>query len=402
MASGPPERNGSGGTAAVLSFEDLDLADESTRLRFVRDVVAVMNAGGGRIVVGVERSGREVGVDAATVERLTADAVAAMVGPFIAPDSVKLDVRTREAADARAVIELDIAEPTELPLVFTSTATDFIDGAEIDAESTTTDPAGRAERDVFTRGSVVVARNGRIRVAERDDFRRWTAAAVARNHARLREQLAVVLDAPVGAKLRLLTDDDVRDDPSYFLARSADLFRQRPERVLESGDLHYLWLHRTALKLDRTASELLMQSALRKRATLFLWLSVLDLSPSELKAQLWTALDMRDRDKSDAARSILQVASLVAAEDDYRELQRALAKSDYTHMRSAAELWPTLSDAREALAATADRGLRTRSDAALLDLADEIVAAGGSAVLRQVPPIGLEVLTRKLERSVRA
>ena len=388
MRSGPPERNSSGENTVAMSFENVDLVGEATRAQFVRDLVGLMNAGGGQILIGVDRHGREIGVDKATADQLTQAGISAIVDPFIAPDGVKVDVRTRPVDESRTVIEVDFAEPDELPIVFTSTGSYQV--------------SDDTKVEVFGSGSVVVAHKGRVRAANRDNFRRWTAAAVDRERARLQEQLAVVLDAPAGARLRLLTDDEVRDDPSYFLARSADMFRQRPERVLESGDLQYLWLHRSALTLDRASSELLVQSALRKRATLFLWLAVLDLSPSEIKAQLWAALDMRDRDKSDAARSILQVASLIAAEDDYRDLQRALADADYTHMRSAAELWPNLSDARDALAATADRGLRTRSDAALLELADEIVGAGGSSVLRQAPPIGLEVLTRKLERSVRA
>ncbi|MGI9616452.1 MAG: AlbA family DNA-binding domain-containing protein [Acidimicrobiales bacterium] len=391
MRSGPPERNSSGENTVAMSFENVDLVGEVARVQFARDLVAIMNAGGGQVLVGVDRSGHEIGVDDATAGHLTQTGISAIVEPFITPDVIKVDVRARPIDDGRTVVEVDVAEPSDVPIVFTTAGSYQIPD---DNEGT--------EIEVFGSGSVVVAHKGRARPAKRDDFRRWTTAAVDRERARLQEQLAVVLEAPAGSKLRLLTDDEVRDDPSYFLARSADMFRQRPERVLGTGDLQYLWLHRSALTLDRASSELLVQSALRKRATLFLWLAVLDLSPSELKAQLWAALEMRDRDKSDAARSILQVASLIADEDDYRDLQRALADADYTHMRSAAELWPALSDARDALAATADRGLRTRSDAALLELADEIVAAGGSAVLRQAPPIGLEVLTRKLERSVRA
>ena len=391
-----------------MSAESIEAAEPEARLRLVRDLVGLANAGGGRFTVGIGRGGKEIGVDEATAEALDSSAVASMVDEFVAPDSVKLEVRRRPAIDGRSVIEIDVAEPDEFPLVLTTAGQVPTEtGTEAAGEGGTTgegegETPADAPPEVFAAGSVVVHRSGRTHAAALPDFRRWTAAAVERERARLVEHLSMVLHAPAGSRLRLFTDDEVRDDPSYFLARSADLFRQRPERVLDSRDLQYLWLHRDSLATDRTASELLVQSALRKRATLFLWLTVLDLSPAAIKAQLWAALDMRDRDKSDAARSILQVASLVAAEDDYRELHHALATADYAHMRAAAELWPTLGDAREALAATADRGLRTKSDADLLDLADEIVAAGGSTVLRQAPPIGLEVLTRKLERSVRA
>jgi hypothetical protein len=387
MRSGNPERDG-GPKPTTISFEEVDLTDPASKLHLIRAVAAIMNANGGRISIGVDSGGRELGVDEAVVDSLTAAAVGAAVDPFISPDSVALDVRPRPVGDDRSVIEIDVAAPAELPVVLTASG-----------EYVAADGSGR---ELFPTNSVLIHHNGRTRPAGRAEFRRWTSAAVERERSRLADQFQMVLTAPAGARLRFLADEEVHDDPSYFLSRATDLFRQRPERVLDGGDLQYLWLHRSSLNLDRAASELLVQTALRKRATLFLWLAVLDLSASELKAQLWSALGMRDRDKSDAARSILQVASLIVTEDDYGDLQRALAASDYTHMRTAAEMWPRPLDARNALATAADRSLRGRSDAELLAVADEIVAAGGSAVLRQAPPIGLEVFTRKLERSVRA
>ncbi len=386
MRRGSAAGNG-GGDRETVFVEQLDLDDPSDRLGLVRNVVGVMNAGGGRIAVGADSRGRETGVDEGTADQLTAEGLAALVEPFISPDDVAATTRTRPLPDARHVVEIEVAEPDPLPIVFTASGVHRADdGTEI---------------ELFAGGTVVVATDGRIRAAVRRDFRRWTTLAVERERSRLREQLAMVLEAPEGSRLRLLTTDEVRDDPSYFLSRAADLFHQRPERVLQSSDLQYLWPHRATLRPDRTASELLIQSALRKRATLFLWLAVLDLSPAELKAQLWAALDMRDRDKSDAARSILHVASLIGDDDEYRELQQALADADYTHMREAADAWPTAADARRALTAIADRGLRVHSDAELLAMADEILAAGGFAVLRRAPPVGLELLSRKLERAVR-
>lgn len=387
MRRGSAQRN-DGEQRESISFDRLDFDDDATRLGFIRDVVGIMNAGGGEIVVGTDRKGRETGVDDATAERLSAIGLAALVEPFIAPDTVQVDARTRALADARLLVEVEIAEPVARPIVFTAPGVYQGDEGQ--------------EVELFAKGSVVVTTSGRPRPAVRQDFRRWTAAAVGAERSRLREQLSMVLEAPEGSRLRLLTVDEVRDEPSYFLSRAADLFRQRPSRVLQTNDLQYLWLHRSSLNPDRTASELLVQSALRKRATLFLWLAVLDLSPAELKVQLRSALEMRDRDKSDAARSILQVASLIGDGDEYRELQRALAAADYTHMREAAETWPTAAEARDALDAMTDPGLRTHSDADLLDLADNAVAAGGSAVVRRAPPIGLEMLRRELERSVRA
>ena len=147
------------------------------------------------------------------------------------------------------------------------------------------------------------------------------------------------------------------------------------------------------------AAELLFQSALRKRATLFLWLTRLELSPVDIKRHLWTGLAMRDRDKSDAARSMLQVSALFLGAADYAELRAALADSSYAHMREAAAEWPSIADAVVATEAMADSSLRTLSEAELHDAVDALLSDGGSAVGRRAGPLGLELLRRSLARS---
>ena len=245
--------------------------------------------------------------------------------------------------------------------------------------------------------------NGRTQLARRPDFVRWRSEAVDEVRRQVYERLALVVEAPRCATVRILTNDEVHDPPSYFLSRSTDLFRLQPDRLLSSQDLVQLWLSRATLRFDDTASELVVQSALRKRATLYPWLAVLPLSDEQIRRFLFGAVTMKDRDKSDAARAMLLVCALYFDEGDYSALAAAVAQSSYAHMREAVEAMPDIGAARRQLEneRAVGRGERAGAgdepDHELLARIDDLVAAQGAGS-RRLPALGLELLERKLSR----
>jgi hypothetical protein len=210
----------------------------------------------------------------------------------------------------------------------------------------------------------------------------------------------MVVEAPAGSRVRIITEGEVLDEPRFLLSRSADVFRQRPEHLLSGDALAYLWLHRSVLDIDPTARELLVQSAMRKRATLYLWVAELELRSDEARDYLQRALGMRDRDKSDAARSILLLAVVFLDDDHYESLRQGLASSSYTHMREAAEALPDPAAARaqlavERLASVDGRPVAEVPTARLEAVADELLEGSLIKAARRLPPIGLELLRRR-------
>ncbi|MGF1596404.1 MAG: RNA-binding domain-containing protein [Acidimicrobiales bacterium] len=368
---------------------DLERAD--SRLRLVRDIVALANTGGGRIVIGVGPDGEELGVAAASTEAFDAGFLSELVAMFTAPDRVDVDVRTVDVGGGRAVLTVEIPAAPEPPLVLSE--------------------AGIYENDdgtatvVFEAHAVVVRRRGGVGPAHRDDYRRWRDEARALLRRELQERLAMVIDAAEGATVRVIGPDEVRDEPNFFLSRSADVFRRQPERLLAADDLGHLWLHRHALTFDATSRELVIQSALRRRATVYLWLSFLQPSAHEIRGFLFRALEMRDRDKSDAARSVLFVAALMLDEDDYDRLVERLAESSYAHMREAATQLPTMAAARsqlDSVEATPVDGVQLRIDpmeSQLVDTADRLLRRNRGRPPRRLGPIGLELFRLQLDRS---
>jgi hypothetical protein len=356
---------------------------DADRLKLVRHLVALANSGGGRIMLGVSSAGDESGLASEVAATIDADSVGEIVEPYLRPDTLVLTVDRRSLGSEREVVEIGVAATPEPPLVLARAGT-YRDGADV-------------EQTVFAAGSVYARHHGRTGVARRDHYRQWRRDAIEGVRRHLRERLDLVIDAPLEAYVRVLGQDEVLDQPSYFLSRAADLFRVKPDQLLPATDLVYLWLNRATLQTDDTSCELIVQSALRKRATLYPWLAVLSVTPDQVRRFLFGAVTMKDRDKSDAARSMLTVCALYFGEDDFGRLVAQLAESSYAHMRQAAEAMPDLAAARRQLDSermtSEDRS--ASSDSELLAAIDDILTRQGASS-RRVPALGLELLDRKL------
>lgn len=354
----------------------------------VREVAALLNSGGGTIVVGAKKNGEVVGITVGMAAKLERRTIEKIVNGYILPDQVELVVNVAETENDRRVVEIGVRAVPDPPVVLAQAGTH-------------TDDAG-SQHEIFGPRSVFVRRHNRTELAGREDHLRWRAEAIDNVRREIRERLTLVVDAPMDAKVRIVTKDEVRDEPSYFLSRSTELFRLQADQLLSSQDLVYLWLHRATLTFDDEASELIVQSALRKRATLYLWLTVLPLATEQIRRFLFRALTMKDRDKSDAARAMLLVSALYLDVDDYLKLAAALAQSKYVHMREAVETLPGIEHARaqlkgERLIGRGQEQLVQEPDLGLFAQVDELLGRSGTPS-RRVPSLGLELLCRKLER----
>jgi len=371
---------------ARLEFKEiLDPSDQRDRLVLVKEIVAMANAEGGRILVGVSDNGTRVGM--ADTERGKWDPaeIGNLLDSFLSPDC--LDVRLEFTPDAcppgRIVVEVHVPQHLSPPLVLCK------DGNHAGADS-----------PVFRKNAVLVRHNTKVETARRSDFLHWRDEL----RSRILQQFQMVVEAPETAHLRVVGDEEVRDEPQFLLSRAADLFRQRREKLLDGDDLLYLFRNRAVLDLSGDSTmELLLQSALRRRATLFFWLALTKASAEKVGGILETALDMSDRDKSDMAGAIPLVAAVYLSDAEYREVVRRMEQSSYAHIREAAIECPSLAEAKAVLderRAGAIDGipLSGLGDDELLDKADELASAANmQRVSRRMPQLGLEYLARKLD-----
>lgn len=365
----------------------LDLDAPFDRVKLVREVAAMMNAGGGRIVLGVSDDGAEVGLDVELANKLDPARLGDLMDSFISPDRVEIAVEIRKTTADRVVVELTVPAALEPPVVLCKSGNYVGEDGK--------------QAQHFAAHSVYVRRSTKAEPARWEDYRRWREDAIQRARDEIIARLTMIVEAPSDSRIRVISDDEVRDEPNFFLSRSVDVFRHRPERLLSGSDLAYLWLHRGALQFDETAAELIFHSALRKRATLWLWLATLGLGADVVERFLDRSLELRDRDKSDAARSMLQVAAVFLDDTAYQRIRAELAASGYAHMREAAEALPDRSATLEALGshdsvAPDGRSLAALTVDELTRLAQQQLSETDQVISRRLPLIGWEYLSRTL------
>jgi len=292
------------------------------RLELIREIVAMANAGGGEIHLGVSDDGQRPGLATEVVNRLDPADVQSFADEFVKPDHVHIERRV-ENGEAGDVVVIIVSSTGDHPLVFTKPG---------DYE----DEEGRS-RQVFAKHAVYRRRGTKAEPARRDDYRAWIDRAVAKERHDWMSRVAVLSKLPPGASLEIVTDtDEAMAEPAILLRTHTRLFNRNPEKLLTKHDLALLFLARDELEPRDDESRLLLHSAFRRRPTLYFWLDILDPSPATIAEIIDETISGSDRDKSDAARSVVECAALYLEPDEFDEVVTRLGESEYAHFREHA------------------------------------------------------------------
>jgi hypothetical protein len=309
---------------AVELKRGYDPADRRQCMKLVKEIVALANADGGEVRIGVEDAGdKRPGVGPDIVKALDAARLSDLVDEYIQPDHLELEVVTEEAdTDGQRVVVIRVPAFGAPPLVMSK------DGTAL---------KGSTQETIFRRYDVLKRRGTKADRATRDDYRTWVAAAVQEENDRWRARVAILENIPAGSTIEVRHPDGATDDdPANVLTRAVTTWRTNSAALLSGDDLLLLFLARHGLTLDRDRSALLIHSALRRKPTLYFWLAEAAPDAQTVKSILLDAIDGKDRDKSDAGRAIVEVASLYLPDDDYGQVIDALGSSRYAHFREAA------------------------------------------------------------------
>ena len=361
--------------------ETLDPTVKRDRLQLVKEIVAMANTKGGRILVGVTDAGERVGIPEQDRTKWDGARIGDLVESYINPERVEISiVFSRDGCpDGTLVVELAVPYHREPPLVISKVGTD-------------------QQKRVLRKGDILVRNNTKVEPASRRDFLRWRKE----DRQRVFEGIEAIVLSP-GSTVQITKGEESRSLPSYLLSRSVDIFRQRPDKLLDGTDLQYLFTNRD--HLDTGSSDrrrLLIHSALRRQATLWFWLALLNPTTNEVTDILYEALRMKDRDKSDMSRAMALAASIFLTPPQYSNLISRMETSRYAHIRRAAERFATISSARAAVSQQPTFSINGRditqvSDEELLAEADSQIEGGEQRrISRQLPRLGLEYLTRQL------
>jgi hypothetical protein len=242
---------------------------------------------------------------------------------YLGTQRVEVTVRNlSETADL--VVAIEVSAHARPPVVLTKDGT-FGEGS--------------LQRSMFRAGDVLARTATRATLAGPAEFERWMNAAETRGEQRAYDLMRRIADRPAGYEVILSPPETL----TARLSAAALAFAADPSKLLDGDDLLRAATEDERLDLPNShdlVPELLLQSALRKRATLWWWLAELDPDPEWLAGQLARVPQARDRDVSDSGKALLEVAAVVCPES-FTDLRQALASSTkYSHFRGAAETYP--------------------------------------------------------------
>lgn len=380
-------------TRSVELKSRYDPESASDRIGLVKEIVAFANAGGGEIRLGVEeRGGGRPGITIANQALLDPATLADFVDSFIAPDHVEIST-SYETADIQGqqVVVLTI-DPHENPPIVFSKDGQYHDGGKNVA--------------IFQRHTVVSRRGTKAELATRSDHRAWIESAVRAERDRMLQILRLATSLPSGASIEIVSESgEVTSEPLVLLDRSVRSWHADPSKLLSRQDLLVLFLARKTLRFDDSSGDLVLHSALRRRPTLWFWIDQIYPESTRLARILSEAVAGNDRDRSDAASSIIDLSALLLDRVQYRDIVAALKSSRYKHFHDAAERGGSRPTVLARLSRLRDRllngiPLRSAKQNDIDEAADELgrallgVAQSNTAANRLLGPVGFELMLR--------
>jgi hypothetical protein len=366
----------------------LDLREKKDQLRLVAEVVAMANAEGGVIRIGVDDDGNAVGVDARTAATFDPANVANLVDSFLGTDHVEVTVHRRHLNSEHLIVDLVIEKFPTPPLVICKEGNH---------------QSEKGQKSEFRKGDVLVRRGTRASRATRSDYLAWTEAACDSARRLLMDRVSFVSTLPPEAELSVAIGEVDLTEPAAMLSHACRAWTAEPTRLLGPSELAWLLVGEGELgDLGDVAARLLFQSALRKNATLYHWLARIQPTAEWIERSVHEAMTARDRDRTDAGRAIVAVSALTLDSDAYGRVIAELSASRYKHFREAGaavrqqdeidRLRETVRSPMngEALASLSDGELTARSTAE----AQQLLDGSNLAVSRRLIRLGLERFSR--------
>lgn len=306
-----------------------DPTDREARLRLVKDIIAFANAGGGAIIFGRDETA-VYGVDEEVVRALDSARLADDVDKFTRPATIDLSHTTQQLAQGRCVVTVHIAAAGEYPIVIAE-----------DGNCPGTAPG--KTKHVFAKGDIWTRHSSKTERATRDDLRAWIDRARRTERDAILGRINKVIDLPDGAEIQILPPAAVPalDTPQRMLEYETKRRAQKGSHVMPGDDLLHLFIHRADLQdgLTEDTLSLILASALRRPTTLFWWLPRLENNRELILPELHQCLHSADRDKSDAASSVIELAAIYADDEQLAAVVTELQSSRYKHFREAAQAW---------------------------------------------------------------
>lgn len=313
-----------------------DLNSEEAKVDLVKNLVAIANAGGGSITFGRDETSI-YGIDKATVKALDSARVNDMVSRFISPAQLDVSHEIDETEGNLLLLTL-IVPPAKIPLVMSKPGAWKGSNPKID-------------KPLFLRGDIWTRHGTKTERITYEDIRDCILSHRRDEKDSVLNRITTLVNLPDGASIEVVDHAGAPIDTPKGLLSSAVRWRDRdPDHLLSPKDLLWIFQNRFQITFHEAEIALLVASALRKGATLYYWLAEAEQYDGMLESEIMATFDASDRDKSDAARNIVEISSIYLGSQELRKVLSSLRNSKYTHFREEAAEWIDREKMKKAIA----------------------------------------------------
>ncbi len=287
----------------------------------IKDLVAMANSGGGKITFGRDET-RVDGITEEVAKALDSARLADKLAKFTAPAQINIRHKQEKLDNGRYILTITV-DPSEYPIVMA------VEGNW-----------PNMKKAAFRKGDIWIRHSSKTERVTYEDLREWIERAKQRERERILSHLTMVINAPEGAKVEVITPSGYPiDSPEHLLENAVSRRKRNLSHLLTREELLWVFITRSTLHLTEEMLKILVGSALRRPSTLYWWLLQAEEKPDIILEEALKVFDSSDRDKSDAAKSVVEVVALYADEQTIDAVIERLVKSRYKHLRDAAEEW---------------------------------------------------------------
>ena len=228
-----------------------DVSSEKTKVDLVKNIVAIANSGGGRIIVGRDET-RKPGIDKAVTLVLDSARLCDFTERYIVPARIELAHETTQLRNGKYIHVIEMA-PAQYPIVMSR------QGDWKGADS-------KKDRPLFLKGDIWTRHSSKTERVTSQDIQSWIEDVKQQEREALLERITMLANLPEGATIEVVTSEgETIDSPSYLI-RSACRRRNRdPNHLLSSDDLIWIYLQREYLKLDDAELGMVIASTSRRK-----------------------------------------------------------------------------------------------------------------------------------------
>lgn len=303
----------------------LDISSEREKLEVIKDVIAIANSGGGKIVFGQNHEAQP-GVDKFVVVALDSAKCSDQIKKFTGLPAFDLTHGVETVAEGRFILTLVIPPSQHLVVMSREGSWRGFDN--------------KNDKLLFNEGDVLVRHSSKTERISNDDIRKWSDAIRADEREKILSRISTLVKLPEGSTIEVVSSaGKVIESPKDLLANACLRRRRDRGHLLTADDLLWVFQHRQGMALTDEELGLVIASSLRRNPSLYWWLTQIEEPSQLLLDELFYAINGTDRDKSDASRSVIELASFYADETNLREILKALRSSSYAHFRAVARTW---------------------------------------------------------------